>query len=590
MKAGIDVDEFAPRLSFFFVSQIDFLEEVAKFRAARRVWARVMKDRFGAKKPESMRLRFHCQTAGVSCTAREPLNNIARTAIEALAAVLGGAQSLHTNGYDEALSIPSEPAMKIALRTQQIIAEETGVVGTIDPLGGSYAIERLTAEIEKGCFDYFAEIDKRGGVITCIEDNFFQLELADAAYDLHRRKEAGERQIVGVTKYRDDSREPARRAAPRRRGGRATPARPAAQDARRTAMQAAVDSGARRDRARREDRREHHARDDRGGEGARDRRRDHQRAAPGVRNVRRDAGLLIAHRVHRDLARAISARRERHRRRSPAALAQLAAHGHVARRRPARRRHRHHRAAGRRQVDARRPADRRLSRRRRDGRGDRGRSVVAVHARRRARRSRAHAAPRRRCRRVHSQHGVARRPAAGSRRRRATRCGSPKRPASTSVIVETVGVGQVELEVVAVADVIVVVTVPALGDGVQTIKAGLTEIADIFVVNMADRPGANAHRGRSQAHGARGRARHSGAADDRAGRHRRRRVARRDRRNARRRRLQRRARGALRSRAPRARRAPCDARSPRSTRPTRAAVLDRAARATKLPATKRSTH
>jgi methylmalonyl-CoA mutase N-terminal domain/subunit len=209
VKAGIDVDEFAPHLSFFFVSQIDFLEEVAKFRAARRVWARVMKERFGARKPESMRLRFHCQTAGVSCTAREPLNNIARTAIEALAAVLGGAQSLHTNGYDEALSIPSEAAMKIALRTQQIIAEETGVAGTIDPLGGSYAVEQLTNEIERGCFDYFAEIDKRGGVIACIEDNFFQLELADAAYDLYRRKEAGERQVVGVTKYRDDSPNPA---------------------------------------------------------------------------------------------------------------------------------------------------------------------------------------------------------------------------------------------------------------------------------------------------------------------------------------------------------------------------------------------
>ncbi|MGH7715936.1 MAG: methylmalonyl-CoA mutase family protein, partial [Vulcanimicrobiaceae bacterium] len=145
-KLGIGVDEFAPRLSFYFVSQIDFLEEVAKFRAARRIWARVMKERFGATKPESMRLRFHCQTAGASCTAREPLNNIARTAIEALAAVCGGAQSLHTNGYDEALAIPSEAAMKIALRTQQIIAEETGVANTIDPLGGSYAIEKMTTD------------------------------------------------------------------------------------------------------------------------------------------------------------------------------------------------------------------------------------------------------------------------------------------------------------------------------------------------------------------------------------------------------------------------------------------------------------
>jgi methylmalonyl-CoA mutase N-terminal domain/subunit len=206
---GIDVDDFAPRLSFFFVSQIDFLEEVAKFRAARRVWARVMKERYGAKKAESMRLRFHCQTAGVSCTAREPLNNIARTAVEALAAVLGGAQSLHTNGYDEALSIPSEPAMKIALRTQQIIAEETGVGNTIDPLAGSYALEKLTDEIERGCFAYFEEIEKRGGVVRCIEDNYLQLELADAAFDLHLRKERHEREVVGVTKYRDDSPNPA---------------------------------------------------------------------------------------------------------------------------------------------------------------------------------------------------------------------------------------------------------------------------------------------------------------------------------------------------------------------------------------------
>jgi methylmalonyl-CoA mutase N-terminal domain/subunit len=206
---GLDVDAFAPRLSFFFVSQIDFLEEVAKFRAARRVWACIMRDRFGAKKAESQRLRFHCQTAGASCTAREPLNNIARTAIEALAAVLGGAQSLHTNGYDEALSIPSEPAMKIALRTQQIIAEESGVAGTIDALGGSYAVERLTADIAKACFAYFAEIDKRGGVVRCIEDNYFQQEIADAAYDLYQRKERHEWELVGVTKYRDESANPA---------------------------------------------------------------------------------------------------------------------------------------------------------------------------------------------------------------------------------------------------------------------------------------------------------------------------------------------------------------------------------------------
>jgi methylmalonyl-CoA mutase cobalamin-binding domain/chain len=209
LKLGLDVDSFAPRFSFFFVAQIDFLEEVAKFRAARRVWARVMKERFGAKKAESMRLRFHTQTAGASCTAREPLNNIARTAIEALAAVLGGTQSLHTNGYDEALSIPSEAAMKIALRTQQIIAEETGVAGTIDPLAGSYAVERLTAEIERGCFAYFAEIDRRGGVVACIDDNYFQLELANAAFDLYQRKERHEFEFVGMTKYRDESPNPA---------------------------------------------------------------------------------------------------------------------------------------------------------------------------------------------------------------------------------------------------------------------------------------------------------------------------------------------------------------------------------------------
>ena len=207
-KLGIDVDSFAPRLSFYFVSQIDFLEEVAKFRAARRVWARVMKERFGAKKTESMRLRFHCQTAGASCTAREPLNNIARTAIEALAAVCGGAQSLHTNGYDEALAIPSEAAMKIALRTQQIIAEETGVANTIDPLGGSYAIEKLTADIERAVFGYFDEIDRRGGVVRCIEDNYFQAEIAQAAFDFHQRKERHEFEFVGMTKYRDDRANP----------------------------------------------------------------------------------------------------------------------------------------------------------------------------------------------------------------------------------------------------------------------------------------------------------------------------------------------------------------------------------------------
>jgi methylmalonyl-CoA mutase N-terminal domain/subunit len=220
LKLGIPVDDFAPRLSFFFVSQIDFLEEVAKFRAARRIWARVMRERFGAQegRVDAPALPLPDRRA---CRVRRAsrLNNIARTAIEALAAVLGGAQSLHTNGYDEALSIPSEPAMKIALRTQQIIAEETGAGNTIDALAGSYAVEALTDEIERGCSAYFQEIEKRGGVVRAIEDNYFQMELADAAFDLHLRKERREREVVGVTKYRDDS-QPARRIAPRRRSGR----------------------------------------------------------------------------------------------------------------------------------------------------------------------------------------------------------------------------------------------------------------------------------------------------------------------------------------------------------------------------------
>ncbi|TAM73895.1 methylmalonyl-CoA mutase [bacterium] len=205
IAAGGSVDEFAPRLSFFFVSQIDFLEEVAKFRAARRVWARTMKEKYGAQKAESTRLRFHCQTAGASCTAREPLNNIVRTTIEALAAVLGGAQSLHTNGYDEALSIPSETAMKIALRTQQIILEESGVAGTIDALAGSYAVEVLTNRIEQRVNEYFEQIDERGGTIACVEQGWLQQEIADAAFDLARKKDNHEFEFVGVTKYRDEN-------------------------------------------------------------------------------------------------------------------------------------------------------------------------------------------------------------------------------------------------------------------------------------------------------------------------------------------------------------------------------------------------
>jgi methylmalonyl-CoA mutase N-terminal domain/subunit len=204
IRAGLTVDDFSPRMSFFFSSQIDFFEEIAKFRAARRLWARLMKDRFGAKKQEAMRLRFHTQTACASCTARQPLNNIIRTTTEAMSAVLGGTQSLHCNGYDEAIGMASEHAMQMALRTQQIIAEETGVADTVDPLAGSYYVEELTDRIEQEVMKYIEEIDRRGGYIQCIEDNYFQQEIADAAYAFQKMKETGEMVIVGVNKYQID--------------------------------------------------------------------------------------------------------------------------------------------------------------------------------------------------------------------------------------------------------------------------------------------------------------------------------------------------------------------------------------------------
>src|SRR5436190_14626832 len=179
IERGLDVDDFAPRLSFFFNAQIDFFEEIAKYRAARRIWAREMRDTYGARKPESMRMRFHTQTAGVSLTAQQPLNNIVRTAIEALAGVLGGTQSLHTNSYDEALALPTEEAVRLALRTQQVIAHETGVVNTADPLGGSYFLEALTNELERQAYDYFDRIAELGGVVAALEQNFTQREIAD---------------------------------------------------------------------------------------------------------------------------------------------------------------------------------------------------------------------------------------------------------------------------------------------------------------------------------------------------------------------------------------------------------------------------
>jgi methylmalonyl-CoA mutase N-terminal domain/subunit len=198
---GLDVDDFAPRLSFFFNAQIDFFEEIAKYRAARRIWARELRDTFGAKNPKSLLMRFHTQTAGVSLTAQQPLNNITRTAIEALAGVLGGTQSLHTNSYDEALALPTEEAVRIALRTQQIIAHETGVVDTIDPLGGSYYVEALTDRMEEAAYDYFRRIDELGGMVEAVKQNFCQREIADASYELQGRIDGGERIVVGVNRY-----------------------------------------------------------------------------------------------------------------------------------------------------------------------------------------------------------------------------------------------------------------------------------------------------------------------------------------------------------------------------------------------------
>ena len=204
-RKGLDVDEFAPRLSFFFNSHIDFFEEICKMRAARRMWAKIMRDRFGAKNPRSWWLRFHTQTAGCSLTAQQPYNNVVRTTMEALAAVLGGTQSLHTNSLDEVLCLPSEHAVEIALRTQQILAEETGVANTIDPLAGSYFIESLTNEMEEKAWDYIHKIDEMGGMVAAIEKGFPQMEIAEAAYRFQRQLDANEKIMVGVNKYVTDA-------------------------------------------------------------------------------------------------------------------------------------------------------------------------------------------------------------------------------------------------------------------------------------------------------------------------------------------------------------------------------------------------
>ena len=204
IQRGLDVDAFAPRLSFFFDSHIDFFEEIAKYRAARRMWAKIMRDRFMAKNPRSWMLRFHTQTAGCSLTAQQPFNNVIRTAYEALAGVLGGTQSLHTNSLDETYAIPTEEAATIALRTQQILAEETGVANTIDPLAGSYFVEALTQKIEDGAWEYIRKIDEMGGMVSAIEKGYPQMEVAEAAYKYQRQIDSSEKVIVGVNKYATD--------------------------------------------------------------------------------------------------------------------------------------------------------------------------------------------------------------------------------------------------------------------------------------------------------------------------------------------------------------------------------------------------
>jgi methylmalonyl-CoA mutase N-terminal domain/subunit len=204
LRRGLDIDEFAPRLSFFFNVHNDFFEEIAKLRAARRIWAREMREVFGAKNPRSWLMRFHTQTAGVSLTAQQPQINLIRVAIQALAAVLGGAQSLHTNSMDEALALPSEQAVTLAMRTQQIIAEESGVVNTVDPLGGSYFVEALTNQTEAAVYDYFRRIEEFGGVLPAIEAGFFQQEIGEASYRHQREVDTNQRFIVGLNKYATD--------------------------------------------------------------------------------------------------------------------------------------------------------------------------------------------------------------------------------------------------------------------------------------------------------------------------------------------------------------------------------------------------
>ena len=208
LEAGMAVDDFAPRLSFFFNAHNDFFEEIAKYRAARRIWAKTMRDRFGAKDPRSLACRFHTQTAGCSLTAQQPFNNVVRTTIQALAGVLGGTNSLHTNSLDETLALPSDFAVKLALRTQQVIAHESGVANTVDPLGGAYFVEEMTTRMERGCFDYFRRIDALGGMVEAIEAGFPQREIMDAAYAYQRAVDAKDKIVVGVNEFVEENEEP----------------------------------------------------------------------------------------------------------------------------------------------------------------------------------------------------------------------------------------------------------------------------------------------------------------------------------------------------------------------------------------------
>jgi methylmalonyl-CoA mutase N-terminal domain/subunit len=205
IEAGLEVDAFAPRLSFFFNAHNDFFEEIAKFRAARRMWADLMRDRFGARQPRSWQLRFHAQTAGVSLTAQQPYNNVVRTAVQALAAVLGGTQSLHTNALDEALALPTEAAATLAVRTQQVLAHETGLTDVVDPFGGSWFVERLTDDLEREAYAYIATIDGMGGMVGAIEEGFPQREIAQAAYTYQQSVERRERIVVGVNEFVTDA-------------------------------------------------------------------------------------------------------------------------------------------------------------------------------------------------------------------------------------------------------------------------------------------------------------------------------------------------------------------------------------------------